>query len=401
MATSLRLLGDAPAAAHVSPAWAAKGFRPFFLLSAVFAAFIVPLWLLVLAGVVRADGHFDPISWHGHEMVFGFAVGVIAGFLLTAVANWTSRETAVGRPLMILSALWLAGRLALLAGPALPRAAVGGIDLAFLPALALTVGWPIFATRNSRNYPVFGMLTALWLANLAMHLDALGLAPGWRRRGNLAAVELVTLLILFMAARVFPMFTRNATGVETIRNLAKLDLATVASMLALTIADLLAPGHVAGTALAGATAVLAIARCATWGARHTLRQPLLWILHVGHAWIPVGLALRVVSALTPAVPASSALHALTAGAIGCTTLGMMARVALGHTGRPLVPSRAVTIAFLLIVLAAVVRVAGTLTSESYRSALYISGGLWTLAFALFVAAYAAILCRPRLDGKPG
>ncbi len=401
MSTSLRLLGEAPAAAHVSPAWAAKGFRPFFLLSGAFAAAIVPLWLLVLSGIVRADAHFDPISWHAHEMIFGFAVAVIAGFLLTAAANWTGRETAVGRPLMLLSALWLAGRVALLAGPAVPRPVVAAIDLAFLPALAFAVGRPIVATRNTRNYPVLGVLAALWLADLAMHLDALGLAAGWRRRGSLAAVDLVTLLILFMAARIFPMFTRNATRVDTIRNLPMLDRATVGGMLALAIADLALPGHVAGTVLAGAIAILAAARCTTWGAQHTLRQPLLWILHVGHAWIPVGLALRVLGALTPAVPASSALHALTAGALGCTTLGMMARVALGHTGRPLAPPRAVTIAFVLLVLAAAVRVAGTLAPATYRPALHASGGLWTLAFVLFVAAYAALLCRPRVDGKPG
>lgn len=401
MRTSLRLLGDPPASILAGPTWAAKGFRPFFLLSAAFAATIVPVWLLALSGLVRTDGYLDPTYWHAHEMLFGFSTAVIAGFLLTAASSWTGRETATGRPLMALGALWLAARVAFFAAAALPRPIVAGVDLAFLPALAFVVGRPIVATRNVRNYPVLGVLGALWLADLAMHLDVLGVAPGWRRRGSLAAVDLVTLLILIIAARIFPMFTRNATRVESIHNRPALDRATVASMLALTLVDLVVPGHLASVVLAGLTAVLAGLRTSSWGARHTLGQPLLWILHVGHAWIPIGLALRVASGLTTAVPPSSALHALTAGAIGCATLGMMARVSLGHTGRPMVSPRAATAAFALLVLAVIVRVAGTLSSATYRPALHAAGALWTLAFVGFLAGYAGILCRPRVDGKPG
>lgn len=395
------MVGDPPAPSRAVPAFAAKGFRPFFLGSAIFAALIVPVWLLALSGVVRADGYLDPTYWHAHEMIFGFSVAVVAGFLLTAVGNWTARETAIGRPLMGLAALWLAGRVALAAAGALPKGAVAAIDLAFLPALALAIGRPIVTTRNARNYPILLVVLLLTAINVVMHLDVLGVIAGWRQRASTFSVDLITLLILFVAARIFPMFTRNATKVESVRNVPALDWATTGAMAALAIADVALPGSAIGTALAGLTATLALARSVTWGARHSLGIPLLWILHVGHAWIPIGLALRVAAAFTPAIPQASALHALTVGAIGCTTLGMMARVSLGHTGRPLVAPRSATIAFVLVTLAAAARVFGTLSPASYKGALHAAGTLWALAFAIFALAYAKILTGPRVDGKPG
>ena len=401
MSTSLRLLGDPPASVKAVPAFVAKGFRPFFLAAGAFAALILPVWILALAGRVRVDGYLDPTYWHAHEMVFGFAVAVIAGFLLTAVGNWTARETAIGAPLAALAALWVLGRVAFAAAAALPKGAVAALDLAFLPALWLTIARPILATKNARNYPVLAMVGMLFLANLATHLDALGVIEGWRRRASLFAVDLVTLLIVFLAARIFPMFTRNATRVESVRNVPALDWATTISMAALAIADLALPDRALGPILAGITAALAIARSVTWGAQHSLKIPLLWILHVGHGFVIVGLALRAASALTNAVPPSSALHALTAGAIGCTTLGMMARVALGHTGRPLVAPKAATVAFVLVTLAALARTFGTMSLAAYKPSLHASGTLFAAGFAVFAVSYAKVLTRPRVDGKPG
>jgi uncharacterized protein involved in response to NO len=401
MSRALPLAGAPPPPAPGVPAWAVKGFRPFFLLAAVFAALIVPIWLLALAGVVHPEGYLEPMIWHAHEMVFGYAVAVIAGFLLTAVATWTARETASGAPLIGLATLWLLGRGAFALAGVLPPVVVAAIDLAFLPALAVVIGRPIVATRNRRNYPVLGVIVALWLADLAIHLDVLGVLPGWRWRATIGAVELVTLLVLFVAARVVPMFTRNATKVAAIRNLPALDWATVVAMALLVVVDLARPGHVAGAVLAGATAVLALARSLTWGARHTARHPLLWILHLGHGWIVVGLGLRAASALTEAIPLSTWMHALTVGAIGCTTLGMMARVALGHTGRPLVVRGWITLAFAALTVAAIVRVLGPCWPATYQPALHASGALWALAFAIFVVTDAGILGSPRPDGQPG
>lgn len=401
VATSLRLFGDPPAPPRAVPAWAAKGFRPFFLLAGVFATLIVPVWLLALSGVVQIDGAVDPAYWHAHEMVFGFAVAVIAGFLLTAVANWTGRETATGVPLVLLVALWALGRAAFAASAVLPKLVVAAVDVAFLPALAVAIGRPILAAKNYRNLPILGMVALLWLANLAMHAGAVWVYLFSWRRASTFAVDLVTLLILFMTGRVLPMFTRNGTGIESIRNVPALDRAAVGSMAALAAADLALPNHAAGAGLAAGVAALALVRSATWGAQHSRKVPLLWILHVGHAWIVVGLVLRAASALTRAVPPSSALHALTAGAIGCTTLGMMARVSLGHTGRPLVAPRAIAVAFGAVTLAACVRVFGPFAPTAYLPSVHVAGTLWTLAFGTFVLVYARILVRPRADGKHG
>ena len=401
MARPLGLSGEAPPPARGVPPLAAKGFRPFFLLAAAFAACILPVWMLSLAGVLSPDAYLDPTYWHAHEMVFGYAVAVIAGFLLTAVGNWTGRETATGAPLVVLGAVWLAGRLAFALPHVISHGLVAVLDLAFLPALAVAIGRPNFAAKNRRNYPIVGVVMALWLADLAVHLDALGVLVAWRKRASLVAVDLVVLLIMFLAARIFPMFTRNATKVQSIRNVPALDWAAMGAMLAVLLSDLLLPGSRLGSGLCAATAALALARSATWGAHHSLRVPLLWILHAAHLWIPIGLVLRALSALTYVVPPSSALHALTVGAIGSATLGMMARVGLGHTGRALEPPKIIAVAFLLLTLAAVVRVAGPFALALYRPSLYVAGSLWTAAFVAYVVVYAPILSTPRPDGKPG
>jgi uncharacterized protein involved in response to NO len=395
------VIGSAPPPPEAVPAWVAKGFRPFFLLAGGFASLVIVLWLLALAGNARFDGYLGPMYWHAHEMVFGFTVAVIAGFLLTATGNWTGRETAIGGRLILLVALWVAGRVAFVAMALLPGPVIAIADLAFLPALALVVGRALVAARNRRNYLVLVILTALWLADVAVHLDANGVLAGWQWRATLGAIDIVILLILFFSARIFPMFTRNATQLAAIHNLPALDVATVAAMAGLAIVDVAFPGsHIVGV-LAASTAALAFVRSLPWGARHTLHHPLLWILHVGHAWIVVGLALRAAAELTSKVPVASAIHALTVGAIGCTTLGMMARVSLGHSGRQLVVRAPVAVAFGLVTLAAVIRVLGPLSMSTYSIALYVSGTLWSLGFAIFTVVYARILVRPRIDGRPG
>ncbi len=405
--TQLPLLGAPPA--RPTPrggALAAKGFRPFFLLAGAFAAGVLPLWLLALGGLVRPTAYFDTFGWHAHEMVFGFAAAVIAGFLLTAAANWTARETLTGPPLLGLAALWVAARVALVL-PHLPRAVPALLDLSFLPLVALAIGRPIVASRNHRNLVMVGVVLALWTANLVMHLDVLGALPGARTRAALLAVDLVVFLMVVMAGRIFPMFTRNATQhrvprSDAVRAHPRLDALAIAATAALVVLDLAAPGRPATTLVTGIAAALLIARAAHWGSRYVLGEPLLWILHVTYALIPVGLGLRVASQLTAAVPASLATHALTVGAIGGMTLGMMARVGLGHTGRKLVVGRPMALAFALVTLAALVRVAGPLLASAHtRLALHVSGTLWTTAFALFVVVYTPILARSRADGKPG
>ncbi len=390
-----------PATSAVRFALFAKGFRPFFLMAALSAAMMVPLWLLVLAGIVQPASHFDPVSWHAHEMVFGFSTAVIAGFLLTAVGNWTQRETATGLPLAGLCVLWLLGRVAMFSSFFRPGL-VAVLDLAFLPALAIVLARPLLLANNRRNFVMLVVLGALFATNIMTHLGALGVAPGWERRGVLVAVDIVVVLMLIIAGRVVPMFTRNATKREWIRSLPALDALAVAMMAVLTLVDAFAtPAPLVLAILSGVTAALAAGRAAHWGSRHTLSEPLLWILHGAYFWIPIGLALRALGAALGGVYPLMATHAITAGAIGGLTLGMMARVSLGHTGRALKAPRAVAIAFGMILLGAAVRVAAPLAPAHYLGSLTVAGTLWAAAFAVYALAYAKILVSPRVDGRAG
>lgn len=400
------LLHPGVSAGHASsgaPAIAGKGFRPFFLLAAVFAVAIVPLWLLVLHGMLRPTSYLDATSWHAHEMIFGFVVAVMAGFLLTAVGNWTQRETVVGTPLMALAALWLLGRVAMSFSEIAPRGVVAVADLAFLPALLFVLARPLLAAKNRRNFVMLGVVGALFLANLAMHLEALGvLAVGSARRASLVSVDLVLLIISIIAGRVFPMFTRNATGVASIRSIPALDGLAIAALGGLTLLDAISPYHPVAGPLSCCAGALAAARTVHWGARHSLGQPLLWILHAGYAWLALGLVLRGVAGIWGSGLGSLATHTLTIGSIGSLTLGMMARVALGHTGRMLAAPPAIAIALAAITLAAVAR-AGLplLASGWYLASLVVAGALWVVAFATFLVVYAPVLASPRVDGKPG
>jgi uncharacterized protein involved in response to NO len=403
MARSLTLSTELPQPrARPRMALAAKGFRPFFLAAAIYAVGIVPAWLLILYGVLPGGAYLDPLVWHAHEMVFGFTTAVIAGFLLTAVGNWTGRETLIGGRLLALAALWLAGRISLMVATRLPHGVPALIDLAFIPTLMLVLAKPLIASGNRRNFVMLAILGALFSANLVVHLDALGVVrTGLGLRACLAAVDVALVIIVVMLGRVLPMFTRNATQVSSIRSHPALDKACAGSMALLALAGAMSfPSEVSRTA-AALTAILSVARAWNWGARHTLRIPLLWILHAGHAWLVLGLALRAVPISNPFV-SSLALHALTVGAIGSLTLGMMARVALGHSGRMLTSAPVMAWAFAAIQLAAFTRVFVPIVEPAwYRAGLWASGGLWVIAFGVYIVVYAPMLTSPRVDGKPG
>lgn len=376
-------------------ALAEKGFRPFFLLASAFAVAIVPVWLLVLAGYLVPTSTFAPMLWHAHEMLFGYTSAVIAGFLLTAASRWTGRETARGAGLLALAALWLAGRIAMVLP--LPTLLVAMVDGAFLPALALVVGRVILGTRNRRNYGVLALIAVLAGANALTHLDALGLAPGWSRRALFAAMDVVVLMMLVVGGRVIPMFTRNVVRDSSIRNVRVLDIAAVALTLLGALAALLGsvPALAAGLALAASAAVFA--RGSTWGAVPSLREPMLWVLHFGHLWIAVGLLLRGIAYFVPLAGAAYT-HAITVGGIGTLTLGMLARVSLGHTGRVIRARPPTTVAFLAISTAACLRVfAPAFPSSLYLEVLAVSAACWALAFGLFLATYTRILLSPNAE----
>lgn len=377
----------------------ALGFRPFFLAAGLFAVVLLGLWLAILQGAI-AVGPLAPAVWHGHEMLFGYAAAVIAGFLLAAAQNWTGIRTPSGPPLAALFLLWLAGRLCFLV-PGLPAGLVALVDLLFLPALALTLAWPIVKARQLHNYPFPVMLLALAAANALVHAEALGWTASSASLGlHLAAYVVVTMMAV-MGGRVIPFFTDNKLHTSPRRWNIIERLVPVATLAAL-LAALIAPVSPVTALLAAIAATVHFTRVAGWYAGKVWSVPLLWILHLGYAWIALGFALLALSAAGVGAATSASLHAFTTGGIGVMTLGMMARVSLGHTGRPIDSVPLMTLAFVAINLAALIRVALPLFFPAvYTAGLTVAGLAWMSAFGLFAAIYVPMLLRPRIDGKAG
>jgi uncharacterized protein involved in response to NO len=378
------------------PVWA-LGFRPFYLLASVFASLAVLAWVLQYAGLAPAAAIRGPV-WHGHEMLFGYSMAVIAGFLLTAVRNWTNRPTPSGGALAALALLWVAGRVLVLTPWTLAAAVANAL---FPLAVAVAIGVPLVASGNRRNYFFIALLAAASAAVLGVHLSSLAIVP-WPERANLrAGLDVVLFIVAVVAGRVVPMFTNNGVPGAGATRVAWLEKASLASVLLLLAADVaaLAPAITGAIALAGALAHGA--RLALWKPWRTGRAPLVWILHAAYAWIPVHLALRALAA-AGMVPDPLATHALTVGAIGGMTLGMMTRTARGHTGMPLAAGAAEVACYLLVTLAALARVLGPLAfPRAYVATVVVSGACWSLAFAVYAARYWPLLTRPRVDGKPG
>ncbi|HEU4826400.1 MAG TPA: NnrS family protein [Dongiaceae bacterium] len=381
----------------------ALGFRPFFLLAGLFAAFSVPLWLLVFHGLIDPASYLPPTIWHGHEMVFGFAAAVIAGFLLTAAANWTGQTTASGPGLAALATLWLAGRVVMSSGADLAPWIVVVIDTAFLPVLALGLALVLLRAGNRRNliFPV--VLLALGGVNLSIHLSSLGVIAWDPSRGLKVAVDLILVMIGVLGGRVIPSFTKNALPQAKIQLGSKASPLALAALVALALSDIATSDPMITGAIALAAGIINGLRMKGWGSFATAGHPILWILHVGYGWLAVGLVLRGLADLFAIVPPDAGTHALTVGAIGAMTLGMMSRVALGHTGRSIVPARATVAAYWLVNAAALVRVLApiVLGGALFQSGIVFAGALWSLAFLLFSIVYLPILVRPRADGRPG
>lgn len=381
----------------------ALGFRPFFLLAAVFGAAAVPLWLLIYQGYLDPASHLPPTVWHGHEMVFGFAIAVISGFLLTAASNWTGRHTASGVWLGALVGLWIAGRIVVVAGGGLPLWLVIGLDIAFLPILAIVLAVPLLATGNRRNviFPI--VLLILGLINVSIHLGSTGTIDWDPSRGLRVGIDLILLMIGVLGGRVIPSFTKNALPHARVNPCQKAGILALLSLAALAIAEAASGNPVLTGSIALAAGLINILRMRGWGTFATLRHPILWILHVGYGWLAAGLILRGAADLTDMVALDAGIHALTLGAIGSMIIGMMSRVALGHTGRSIVPAPLTVAAYWLVNAAALLRVVFTMSSsdELRAASLFGSGILWSLAFAAFAIVYLPILSRPRADGRPG
>lgn len=373
------------------------GFRPFYLLASLFSAFSVLLWAAQFSGYLPS-AYLQGPAWHGHEMLFGYTTAVIAGFLLTAVRAWTNQPTPSGVPLMALATLWVCGRVLVLT-PFVITAAV--VNAGFPVAVAVAIGIPLLRSRNVRNYFFVGLLVLLGMLILAVHLALRGRFELSPRLGLQLALDVVLFIMVVMGGRVIPMFTNNGIpGANATRHplVEKFALGTVILLFA---ADLL---QLPQTVIAKIALISALAhgvRLYLWKPWRTLATPLVWILHAAYAWIVVHLALRGLSALE-LLGGSYATHVLTVGAIGGLTLGMMTRTARGHTGRPLIADGFELTVFLLIQVAAVVRVFGGIASAGlHMVSVQLSGLLWAAAFGLYAVRYWPVLTRPRLDGKPG
>jgi len=377
----------------------ALGFRPFYLLAAAFAVLAIPLWLAAFGGHLALPGDIAPLAWHAHEMLFGFACAVIAGFLFTAGRNWTGIDTPSGVPLAALVLLWLAGRAAMLAGAGVAAAA---IDLAFLPAVAVALGRVLIKAGSRRNYFVLVMLAALTGANLLFHGRVLGWWPGDPLQGAHLALALIIVLTTVIGGRVIPMFTVNGLrGSIQIAHNTRHDLvAIVLTLLALLAWALEMPSAPAG-ALALAAAAAQLNRVLRWQPWATLRVPLLWILHLSHGWIPLGLALLAL-VNWGLLPRSAAIHGLALGTMSGLILGMITRTALGHTGRLLQAGPIETAAYVSLHLAVLARVLPLLLAPGlYMAGLHLAALGWCLAFALYLYRYAPMLVNQRVDGRPG
>lgn len=393
---------ERPGAADPTPAPAdlpflRLGFRPFYLMAAAFAAISVPLWLLRYFGMAPGLTEVD-LAWHTHEMIFGFAIAVVIGFLFTAGRNWTGLWTPRGTHLGILSGIWLAGRIAMLfAAP--PLAAV--VDLCFLPLAA----WPMFVvlrdSGNRRNMPLVGLLALLWMADMCFHAARLGWLDVSALRPVHAAMLVIVIIESVIGGRVIPMFTHNGVpGTEPVVRPKHDRIGLVLTALACIawVSALPAPFT---AALAVGAAVAQLTRLTGWMPHRTLGTPLVWILHFSYGWLALGFLLMAAAALG-LVSASSAMHALGLGAIGGMIIGMMTRTALGHTGRPLKAGRSELAMYLLIQVGTVARLAATFDIGALRNAaLTVAMLCWSSAFLLYLLVYGPYLLRARLDGREG
>lgn len=378
-----------------APLWR-LGFRPFYLLAAAFAATAVPAWLLAYLGLLP-QGPVD-LLWHTHEMVFGFAVAVVAGFLLTAVQNWTGLATPHGRSLQALVVLWLAGRCAALGAPPLLYALV---DVTFLFALAGVILRLLLRANNRRNLPICAVIALLGVCNLVFHLALHGVLAVSPLAPVHGAILLLVLLVAVIGGRVGPMFTRNGAPGSRARAIPRLDLACIVSIALLALCWLAAARGWAILLAGVAAGAFNAARLVLWDPLSTLRTPLLWSFHLSYALLVAGL-LALGLAGAGIVSGSAAIHLLAAGAMTGMIGAMITRTARGHTGRVMQAGRSEIAIFALLPLAVAARLAANLFDTPARGhALALSAVLWALAFVVYLWRYGPWLASPRLDGKPG
>jgi len=382
--------------AYRGPALFSYGFRPFFLFAAIYAGATIPLWLAAFSGDTRIPTAFAPRDWHIHEMLFGYVSAVIAGFLLTAVPNWTGRLPIQGVPLAILFSTWLAGRLAVTFSGFLGWQFALAIDAVFLLLLAAAAAREIIAGRKWNNLKVVGIVSLLALTNIAFHLEAhlVGIADYSSRAG----IALVVTLVCVIGGRIVPSFTRNWLARRGPGRLpvpfGRFDAITMLVGVGATVAWVAVPSGRFVAAALGVAGLLHLVRLVRWAGYRTFSDRLVLILHVAYAFVPVGFFLNALSCLDLVLP-SAGIHAWTGGAIGSMTIAVMTRASLGHTGQALSASISTQAVYSAVVIAALARICAALDPVYSVSLLTVAGIAWTGAFLGFALAYAPLLCRAR------
>lgn len=381
--------------AYRGPALFSFGFRPFFLFGSLWGALAAPLWVYVLAHGGELSGRVG-LDWHIHEMLFGYVGAIVGGFLLTAVPNWTGRYPVIGARLAGLFTLWAIGRAAMIA-PGLDGLVRGTLDSAYLLALAAVIWREVVAGRNWRNLVVAVAVSGMAASNLAFHLrpEEAGLDAAVR-----AGFAVIVLLLALIGGRVTPSFTRNWLVRQAPGSLPATPSRFDALVIGFTVAALAGWVVKPDVAIVGAAlmvaGVLHLVRLARWAGWRTGAQPLVWILHLGYAWLGTGLILLGLAAAGAPFAPSAGLHALTVGAMGVMILAVTTRAARGHTGRELSAGAGTLALYLMMNAAAVVRVAGGLWPAFHGEALILSSALWAGALLGFVVFYGPMLARPRL-----
>ncbi|HRK98376.1 MAG TPA: NnrS family protein [Alphaproteobacteria bacterium] len=378
------------------PFWG-RGFRPFFFMGALYGVLNIGMWAGFYAGIFSLpEGVLDPISWHAHEMVFGYTMAIVAGFLLTAVANWTGGSPARQIHLAALCGLWLLGRVIVSVDLGLPMWAVSVLASLFVPALAASLAIPLIRSWSKRNFVFLALLSALFACDL-WSLNTESRTPLY------IALLMILTMVSLIGGRIIPAFTvaalRRSGVIASQTDQMKMDIAALLSLAATAICLVFAQGTLILSMAAFSSFIIHAVRIRHYHSLKAFYDPLLWILHAGYLWLVIGLFLLGLTGLgifeIPMV-----IHALTAGCIGSMTLGMICRVTLGHTGRNLMASRMTTLSFVLIQVAAIVRVFGPMLMPD-EAILWIVGSavVWTLCFIIYLVIYTPMLVSARPDGE--